>query len=239
LSPLIEIIKNSGDNNPYRINIKTYQRNHKAMPLKKKVLPAIIAKDQQELDQMLDKIPFAQSVMLDLMDGYFVKAKSLDFPMRLPKKQNYQLHIMAKNPLERLKKLPPNIDTVIIHIETLRNIGEAINHAMEMQLNVFIALNPETPISLVKPYLDSLFGILIMTVNPGQYGAKFLPEQLRKVKKLREKSKEINLEVDGGMNDKTIVKAVAAGANMIASGSFIMNSRNPEETFNMLKMLMY
>jgi ribulose-phosphate 3-epimerase len=231
LSPLIEIIKSSRDNKSYTINIKTQQRNHKTMPPLKKILPAIIANNQLELDQMLAKIPFAKNVMLDLMDGNFVKTKSLNFPMNLPKNHRYQLHIMATNPLERLNNLPPNIDTAIIHKESLSDISEAINQSLENKLDLFIALNPETPISVVEPYLDSLKGILIMTVNPGQYGAKFLPEQLKKVKKLRQKSKDINLEVDGGMNDKTIGLAVEAGANIIASGSFIMNSINPREAY--------
>ena len=88
----------------------------------------------------------------------------------------------------------------------------------------------------MEPYLEKLNGVLIMSVNPGQYGAKFLPEQLAKVRALREKSKTINIEVDGGMSDKTIGLAVAAGANMIASGSFIMKSLDPEAAYNILHM---
>ena len=202
------------------------------------VLPAIIAQSQQELDQLLERIPFAENIMLDLMDGKFVGASSLDFPMKLHKGPGYQLHIMAVNPFERIKNLPPEIDTVILHVETIKDIGRAIEKIKDLNFGVFIALNPETPVTTLDQHLDYLDGVLIMSVNPGQYGAKFLPEQIEKVRWLREKTRKLNIEVDGGMNDRTIRLAVAAGANMIASGSFIMKSKDPESSFNTLKMFL-
>ena len=206
------------------------------MPPKNQILPAIIAQNQNELTTMLKKIPFAENIMLDLMDGKFVASSSLDFPMRLPEGQEYQLHMMAVDPLERIKNLPPQVDTVIMHAEALDNIDEAIEATAKQGLKLFIALNPQTPVKALEPYLEKLNGVLIMSVNPGQYGAKFLPEQLAKVRALREKSTEINIEVDGGMSDQTIGLAVAAGANMIASGSFIMKSQDPEAAYNILHM---
>ena len=200
------------------------------------VLPAIIAQNQQELDGMLEKIPFAENIMLDLMDGKFVAASSLDFPMKLPEGPRYQLHIMAVDPLERIKKLPPEIDTIILHAETLEDIGEAVEEAEKHNLHLFIALNPDTPVVSLDEYLDVLDGVLIMSVNPGQYGAQFLPDQLAKVRWLRGKAAKLNVEVDGGMTDKTIGLAIAAGANMIASGSFIMKSKDPEAAYNILKL---
>lgn len=206
------------------------------MPPKNQILPAIIAQNQNELTKMLKKIPFAENIMLDLMDGKFVPSSSLDFPMRLPEGQQYQLHMMAVDPLERIKNLPPQVDTVIMHAETLDNIDEAIKATAKQGSKLFIALNPQTPVTVVEPYLKKLNGVLIMSVNPGQYGANFLPEQLAKVRALREKSTEINIEVDGGMSDQTIGLAMAAGANMIASGSFIMKSQDPEAAYNILHM---
>jgi ribulose-phosphate 3-epimerase len=206
------------------------------MPLQNQILPTIIAQNQTELNQMLAKIPFAENIMLDLMDGKFVGATSLGFSMKLPKDHQYQLHIMAVDPLERIKELSPEIDTVILHAEPLTDINESIKQVRKRGLDVFIAVNPETPTSKVEPCLDQLDGVLIMSVNPGQYGAKFLPMQLNKVRRLRELSEEINIEVDGGMSDQTIGLAVAAGANMIASGSFIMKSKDPEAAYNILSM---
>jgi len=206
--------------------------------IKKEVLPAIIASDQAGLDEMLNQIKdFAENIMLDLMDGKFVQASSLDFPMQLPKGPRYQFHVMATDPIQRLKDAPDEVDTVVLHAEALDEIDEAIEAAREKNVKLFIALNPETPVSVLDRYLGKLDGVLIMSVNPGQYGAKFLPEQLEKVRALRSKSETITIEVDGGMNDKTMGAAVDAGANQIASGSYIMKSSDPEAAYGSLKAL--
>ena len=206
--------------------------------LKKEVLPAIIASDQGGLDEMLGRVKdFAEKIMLDLMDGKFVQASSLDFPMKLPEGPRYQFHVMAIDPIQRLREAPDEVDTVVLHTEALDEIDEAMEAAREKKVKLFIALNPETPASVLDPYLDRLDGVLIMSVNPGQYGAKFLPEQLEKVRAVRAKSETITIEVDGGMNDKTMGAAVEAGANQIASGSHIMKSSDPEAAYESLKAL--
>jgi len=207
--------------------------------LKKEVLPAIIASDQAGLDEMLDRVKdFAENIMLDLMDGKFVQASSLDFPMKLPEGPRYQFHVMAIDPIPRLRDAPDEVDTVVLHAEALDEIDEAIEAAREKKVKLFIALNPETPASVLDPYLDRLDGVLIMSVNPGQYGAKFLPEQLEKVRAVRAMSETITIEVDGGMNDKTMGAAVEAGANQVASGSYIMKSSDPEAAYGSLKALL-
>lgn len=202
------------------------------------ILPAVIALDQQGLDEMLAKVKdFADNIMLDLMDGKFVPASSLDFKMKLPPGPRYQFHVMAVDPIDRLMKSPAEVDTVVLHEESLDSITDAIQAAKKKGVKLFIALNPETGVDVVKPYLDELDGVLIMSVHPGQYGAKFLPEQLEKVKAIRAISKTITIEVDGGMNDKSMGQAVAAGANQVASGSYIMKNSDPEAAYESLKAL--
>ena len=206
--------------------------------LMKEVLPAVIASNQEELDQMLDSIKsFAENIMLDLMDSKFVSTSSLDFDMTLQSGPKYQLHVMAIDPIKRLLGAAKEIDTVVLHYESLGSISEAIIAAKEKGVKLFIALNPETGIEAIEPYLSNLDGILIMAVNPGKYGAKFLPEQLDKVKKIRSFNSEITIAVDGGMNEKTARSAVDAGANQIASGSYIMKSEDPEIAYRTLKAL--
>ncbi|MDX1314429.1 MAG: ribulose-phosphate 3-epimerase, partial [Eudoraea sp.] len=90
---------------------------------------------------------------------------------------------------------------------------------------------------VVKPYLNELDGVLIMSVHPGQYGATFLPEQLEKVKEIRSINNAITIEVDGGMNDKTMRLAVDAGANQIASGSYILKNSDPKAAYELLNSL--
>jgi ribulose-phosphate 3-epimerase len=205
---------------------------------KNEVLPAIIAPDQKGLDKMLDKVKdFAENIMLDLMDGKFVSASSLDFDMKLPPGPRYQFHVMAIDPIVRLMGAPSEIDTVVLHAESLESIDEALKASKKKGVKLFIAMNPDTGIDIVKPYLSELDGVLIMSVHPGQYGAKFLPEQLMKVKAIRSLREDITIEVDGGMNDKSMGIAVEAGANQIASGSFIMKNSNPKAAYESLKAL--
>ena len=96
-------------------------------------------------------------------------------------------------------------------------------------------LNPQTNIRKIKKFLGKIDQVLIMTVNPGFYGSPFLPETLEKVKNLRDLKPEIDIEVDGGINDKTIILADRAGANMFVSGSYIVKSDNVEKAIFNLK----
>jgi ribulose-phosphate 3-epimerase len=96
-------------------------------------------------------------------------------------------------------------------------------------------LNPETSIEKISSFIDDIDQVLIMTVNPGFYGSPFLPEMLDKIRELRNLKPDLNIEVDGGITDKTIDLVDKAGANMFVSGSYIMKSKNVEDSINNLK----
>ena len=98
-------------------------------------------------------------------------------------------------------------------------------------------LNPETPIEKLTEFMDDLDQVLIMTVNPGFYGSPFLPEMLEKIKKLREMKNTLDIEVDGGITDKTIDLVDEAGANMFVSGSYIIKSKNIKQAFDSLNKI--
>ena len=189
------------------------------------IVPAIIAGTQDELDLMLGMVHGkAERVMLDFMDGVFVPSKSLAFDIVLPKGIDYEAHLMVHNPLDLINKLSDIVKIVQLQVESLKNIENAINGAKNLGFDVYLVLNPDTPIKTVQSHLDSIDGVLVMTVQPGQYGSKFLPTTLDKVKELREMNADITIEVDGGMNPDTARLAKKVGANIFASGSYIMNS---------------
>ena len=96
-------------------------------------------------------------------------------------------------------------------------------------------MNPETSIEKLSSFIDDIDQVLIMTVNPGFYGSPFLPEMLDKIRELRNLKPDLNIEVDGGITDKTIDLVDKAGANMFVSGSYIMKSKNVEDSINNLK----
>lgn len=199
------------------------------------VLPAIIAGDQGQLDERLGRVKgFACHVMLDVMDGVFVPGRSLDFDYTLPTGPRYQAHLMVEDPVRHMGRLVGNIETAIIHVEAVKDIPEAISVTEDHGLGTFLAVNPDTPVDAVAPYLPSLDGVLVMTVQPGRYGSRFLPRCLVKVEAIRAMDGKLVIEVDGGMNPVTAALAVEMGADMVAAGSYIVASDDPMKAYTRL-----
>ena len=199
------------------------------------VVPAIIAQSQGELESMLELLRGkVERVMLDVMDGVFVPNRSLDFQFTLPEGFEYEAHLMVVEPLERICDMAGKVGSIILHIETLEDVRAAIEYVKNLELKMILALNPETGVDRVEPYLGEVDGVLVMTVAPGRYGGRFLPETLAKCRRIRKMHGTIPIEVDGGMNPENARAAREAGANIIASGSFIMKS---EDVVHSLRLL--
>jgi len=189
------------------------------------IVPAIISRSQSELDGMLEKLKGkAERVMLDVMDGVFVQSRSLDFDFMLPEGFEYEVHMMTVDPIERIGTIAKKVDIAILHVETLHNIETSIENVRKLGLRLTLALSPEIGVGVIEPYLDKIDGVLVMTVNPGKYGSAFLPENLEKVRRIRELNADLPIEVDGGMNPENALLAHEAGADVIVSGSYILKS---------------
>jgi ribulose-phosphate 3-epimerase len=205
--------------------------------MEKEIVPALIAKSKKELYGMIDKVKdFVSILQLDIMDGKFVPNNSLDFDFKLPETNcKFEAHLMVENMLEWIKKFIDKADTIIAHFEACDNPKEIIDFVKKNNKRIAFAINPKTPLKEIEPYLDELDQVLIMTVDPGFYGSKFEPSALEKVKELRELKPDLDIEVDGSINDKTIKEANEAGANLFVSGSFIMKSGNEKEAIDKLR----
>jgi ribulose-phosphate 3-epimerase len=202
------------------------------------IVPAIIATSQQKLSEMLKEIKgTTQRVMLDVMDGKFVPNKSLDFDFTLPKDLpfEYEAHLMIEKPNEWIYKKWDKVDIAILHVETLVDIAHSIHHARKKDLKVTLAINPETPLEVIIPYIGKIDTVLILTVHPGGYSAKFQPQTLNKVRVLRNLDGDLPIEVDGGMNPKNARLAKEAGATIFASGSYIMKNEDPKKAIQELE----
>ena len=173
--------------------------------MKKIVIPSIIAKNQNELNDRISKVD-SSVYQLDIMDGKFVKNKSLMFDFNIPKNKKYEAHLMILNPKLWVEKNSEKVDSIIFHFETTRNPEELIKLIKSKKKKVGIAIKPWTPVKKIEPFLEKINLVLVMTVNPGKYGSKFLPKTLDKIKELRKLKPKLNIEVDGGINDKTIHK---------------------------------
>jgi ribulose-phosphate 3-epimerase len=197
------------------------------LEMKPIIVPAIIARIQAELDGILERLKGKVGrVMLDVMDGRFVENTSLDFDFKLPAGFEYEAHLMVVNPLSRVEGLTGKVCTAILHVEALEDISTAIEYVKDKGLDVMLALNPETKVEVVMPHLSEVDGILVMTVAPGRYGGRFQPDALNKVRRIREVDEDIPIEVDGGMTPDNARAAREAGANIFASGSYILKSND-------------
>ncbi|KYK27195.1 hypothetical protein AYK20_02950 [Thermoplasmatales archaeon SG8-52-1] len=209
------------------------------MSNKKEIIPAIIAKTQDELDNLIDKLGvLVETAQLDIMDNRFVPNISLFFNFKLPKSSlKFEAHLMIEDPEIWIEKNYQKVDTILIHYESCNNPKKIIDEVKKRKKRVGFVLNPETPIKNILGFIDDIDQVLIMTVNPGFYGSPFLPEMLDKIRELRDIKPNIDIEVDGGITDKTIDLVNKAGANMFVSGSYIMKSDNVRKSIDNLKKI--
>lgn len=200
-----------------------------------KIIPSLIAKNKKELDIRFEKVKNISNLFqIDVMDGKFVKNSSFQFNFKLPKNKKYEAHLMVKNPTNWIKKNSKKVGTIIIHYESEDKTLNTINLIKKKHKKVGLAINPKTKIKDILEYLAMIDLVLIMTVTPGKYGSKFLPITLKKVKELRRLKAKLNIEVDGGINPKTLVKAKKAGANFFVMGSYLQNN-NVKKAIKKLK----
>ena len=205
--------------------------------MEKTIIPAIIAKTQEELDDRLSKvIDFFDLIQLDIMDNKFVPNSSLDFDFKLPKiKCRFEAHLMIENPEQWIEDNWRKVDMILVHYESCKDPEGIIKNVKKKGKQIGFVLNPETPIQELSPFLNNIDQVLIMTVKPGFYGSPFIPEMLEKISTLRFMKPELNIEVDGGITDLTIGSVDKAGANMLVSGSYIVKSPNVKKAIDTLR----
>jgi len=203
--------------------------------MKAQIIPTIFAENKRDFKIRFEKaLEFSDKIQIDFMDGKFVKSKSINLrempDLKKYRAKSFEAHLMVYHPekwIEQLKK--KGFKKIIFHYEAVEEgeIIRLINDIRSLRVEVFIAINPKTGIDKIKDFISRLDGILIMGVNPGKEGQKFLEETYQKIIILRKISKNLDIEIDGGINDKNIDKVIKGGANLINSGSFLYKSGNP------------
>lgn len=209
----------------------------------KQIIPSLIATSQEELCKRFDKVKnYFGTFHLDIMDGKFVKNKSLFFYFALPKKRfAYEVHLMINNPQGWIKKNWGKSNLIIFHIESFKNekkIKEVIKFIKSKRKKVGIAINPKTKVKKIIPYLDLIDRVLIMSVNPGKYGSKFLPNNLNKIKEIKKLKPKLEVEVDGGINDKTFAFVKKSGANKFVVGGYLQKSEDVKRDIKRLREIL-
>ena len=207
------------------------------MSSKIKISPSILSADFSKLGEEIVKLEKAGAdyIHIDVMDGHFVPnitigpevIKKLRSKTKIP----FDVHLMI-SPVDNFIKnfAEAGADIITVHPEATKDLKNTISIIRKLNKKVGISLNPESPISLVENVLDSIDLVLIMSVNPGFGGQKFMIETLEKLKNLKsiinQKKLKTLLEIDGGINFENYKMAIDAGANILVSGTTIFKSNN-------------
>jgi len=205
---------------------------------------SILAEDFSALGEVLKTVEDAggDSVHLDVIDGVF--APNLSFGpvvikgIRKLTSLPLHAHLMIQYPEKYLEDyINVGCSQIYFHLESEGNPENIIEKIHEMNTKCGIVLNPDTSVDTVKPYLKQIDSVLLMSVHPGFSGQKFIPDVLSKIKKLRKISSEIDIAVDGGVNDDNIDSILASGANEIITNSFVFSSKDRAKAVRRLKGL--
>lgn len=205
--------------------------------MKAEIIPAILVYSRAELLQKIHRVkPFVKSIQIDVMDGVFVKNITLDARHLggLPEGVSYEFHWMVEQPERSIRMVKGN-HLHIVHVETLKSIANVEAAVKSSGGRLGVAINPETPLEKALPYAKKAERVLVMTVNPGYSGQKYLEGVEDKIRELRRAFKDKEIEVDGGINKGTAYRAAAAGADKIAAASAIFNSFSIEKAINELR----
>lgn len=186
----------------------------------------------------------ADWIHLDVMDGVFVDCITYgDYMVKALRKHTdliFDTHLMVYDPTKLIKHFAEaGSDIITIHEESNCDKLEVLRSIRSLGLKAGISINPDTPVEKLFPYLEEADMVLVMAVNPGYGGQGFISDTLSKISVIKEITQKLglnlNIEVDGGINEKTAGKTKKAGANVLVAGSYLFNSSNMEQSIKLLK----
>ncbi len=213
-----------------------------------KIAPSILSADFSKLAEEINSIEKAGAdlIHIDVMDGHFVPNITIG-PLVVEAIKPItciplDVHLMIDNPEKYIDMfVKAGADIISIHVEATNHLHRAIYMIKELGIKAAVVLNPATNLNTIDYVIDDLDMVLLMTVNPGFGGQSFIPGSIAKIKALRDmidiKGLKVDIQVDGGINDKTYKPVIEAGANILVAGSYIFGHDNRELAIKQLKMI--
>ena len=212
-----------------------------------KIAPSILSADFSKLGEEVVRLHEAGAdfIHIDVMDGKFVPNITFGMPVikAIRNKTNkvFDVHLMIDNPQSYIDEfIAAGADIITLHYEAEKHLDRAISYIKSKGVKAAVALNPATPTFVLKDIIGNLDMVLIMSVNPGFGGQKFIPYSLDKIKEVKEMAIKANnpdilIQVDGGVDRSNVKGVIEAGANVIVAGSAVFGDGNIEENIKALR----
>lgn len=208
------------------------------------VAPSILSADFLRLGEAIQMVEESEAewVHCDIMDGHFVPNISYGIPIvravRPATKKVVDCHLMIEHPELYVEAFAAaGADMITVHQEACVHLDRQVAQIHDLGCKAGVALNPATPVETLVDILHAVDMVLIMSVNPGFGGQKFIPRALDKVRRLRALAPDLLIQVDGGVNAETGAKLVAAGADVLVAGSYVFGAKEPKEAIHSLYTL--
>lgn len=208
------------------------------------VAPSILSADFLRLGEAIHMVEESEAewVHCDIMDGHFVPNISYGIPVvkavRPATKKVVDCHLMIEHPELYVGAFADaGADMITVHQEACVHLDRQVAQIHDLGCKAGVALNPATPVETLVDILHAVDMVLIMSVNPGFGGQKFIPRALDKVRRLRAIAPDLLIQVDGGVNAETGAQLVAAGADVLVAGSYVFGAAEPKEAIHSLYVL--